>query len=385
MSIKNFIAYNPTRLHFGKNVTDNLGNIVKKYGNRVLLTYGKGSVKKYGYYDKVVKNLLEAKLHIIDFHGIKPNPEVEKVRKAVELSKEKNIDVIVALGGGSVIDSSKIIALALANDEDPWNFMSWQVTPKKTVPLICVLTIAATGTEMNGAAVLQNKTTGQKLGYVNQLNYPKESFLDPSFTKTVPADYTAYGIVDLIAHALEAFFGDGEPSVIDKITISIIKDAMEWAPLLIKNLDNYDLRANMMLDATLALNGLTSYGKKNGDWGVHAIGHELSFLFDTPHGATLSIAYPAWLKLLKERIPQRIHTLGKLLFDINDVNKTIELLQNFFKNIHSPVSLHEAGIETREKNKIISQLNKNKVTGMNYKLTIDDHIKLVEMMLKNNK
>jgi alcohol dehydrogenase YqhD (iron-dependent ADH family) len=381
MSIENFTVYNPTRLHFGKGVVQNIGTRVKIYGNRVLLMYGKGSVKKYGYYDTVVSKLKETGLEVVEFSGIKPNPVVDDVRRAVQKGVQNNIDVIVALGGGSVIDSAKITALSIANNEDPWNYMTWKANPRKTIPLVCVLTLAATGTEMNGAAVLQNQNSRQKLGYVNELNFPKESFLDPSFTTTVPADYTTYGIVDLIAHALESFFGAGEPSVTDKITTAIIKDAMEWAPALLNNLTDYDLRAKIMLDATLALNGITSYGKKSGDWGVHAIGHELSFLYDTPHGATLSIAYPAWLKLQKDRIPKRISTLGKLLFDTTDTDKTIELLQRFFVHINSPVSLKEIGIAGDKKEEIVNQMAKNNVTGMHHPLSANDYNLLVNFML----
>ncbi len=381
MAIENFIAYNPTHLHFGKGVTDTLGKTVKQYGNRVLLVYGKGSVKKYGYYEQVISQLNDAGLEIVEYSGIKPNPVVDDVRKAVALGKEKAIDVIIALGGGSVIDSSKIIGLSLANDIDPWEFMTWQAEPKKSVPLVTVLTLAATGTEMNAAAVLQNHETGQKLGFVNPLLFPKDSFLDPSFTVTVPKDYTAYGIVDLIAHALEAFFGEGEPTVIDRITMAIIKDAMQWGPQLLDDLQNVDLRANMMLDATLALNGFISYGKKNGDWGVHGLGHELSFLYDLPHGATLSIAYPAWLRLQKTRIPQRIQKLGEGLFGVTDLEETIQKLETFFSSLGSPIRITETGIDTSKKEEILKQMNKNKVSGMHHVLNDEDRARLIEMMM----
>jgi len=382
MAIENFIAYNPTKLHFGKNVVERLGETVKQYGNRILLVYGKGSVKKYGYYDQVIKQLKDSGLEIYEYSGIRPNPIVDDVRKAVALGKENNIDVIVALGGGSVIDSAKIIGLSIANDIDAWQFMTWQAQPTKTIPLVAVLTVAATGTEMNGAAVLQNPETAQKLGYVNALNYPKDSFLDPQFTVSVPKEYTAYGIVDLIAHALEAFFGAGEPAVIDHITLSIINDAMEQAPLLLEDLSNYDLRANIMLDATLALNGLTTYGKINGDWGVHGLGHELSFLFDTAHGATLSIVYPAWLKLQKERIPERIKKLTQSLFGTDDIDNGIALLEHFFTSIGSPVRLSHAGIDDDNKEIIIKKMNDNKVSGMHYALDDNDRAFLVEKMME---
>jgi alcohol dehydrogenase YqhD (iron-dependent ADH family) len=381
MAIENFIAYNPTRLHFGKGVTDSLEKTVKQYGKKVLLVYGKGSVKKYGYYDKVTSQLKNAGLEIVEYGGIKPNPVVDDVRKAIALGKEKNIEVIVALGGGSVIDSSKIIGLSLANDTEPWEFMTWRAEPEKSVPLVTVLTLAATGTEMNAAAVLQNHETGQKLGFVNPLLFPKDSFLDPSFTVTVPKDYTAYGIVDLIAHALEAFFGGGEPSVIDSITLAIIKDAMQWGPQLLDDLQNVDLRANIMLDATLALNGLTSYGKTGGDWGVHGLGHELSFLYDLPHGATLSIAYPAWLRLQSERIPQRIQKLGQRLFGTTDLEETIQKLEAFFSSLGSPIRVTETGIDISKKEEILKQMNKNKVSGMHHALNDEDRTRLVEMMM----
>ncbi len=381
MSIQNFIAYNPVHLHFGEGVTDTLGETLKQYGNHVLLVYGRGSVKKYGYYDKVVAQLKEAGMEITEYSGINPNPLVDDVRKAVALGREKKVDVVLALGGGSVIDSAKIISIGLVNDVDPWAFMTWQAQPEKAVPLVSVLTLAATGTEMNAAAVLQNRETGKKVGFLNPLLFPKDSFLDPAFTVTVPKDYTAYGIVDLIAHALEAFFGGGEPSVIDKITLAIIKDAMEWAPRLLNDLQNVDLRANIMLDATLALNGLTSYGKTGGDWGVHAVGHELSFLYDMPHGATLSIAYPAWLRLQSERIPQRIQKLGEGLFGTPDLEKTIEKLEAFFTSIDSPLRITEAGIDVSKKEEILSQMNKNQASGMVHSLSDEDRKRLVDWMM----
>jgi len=379
--MENFTAYNPTRLHFGKNVTDKLGDVVKEYGKHVLLIYGQGSVKKYGYYDKIVKQLKEAGLKITEYSGIKPNPIIEDVEKAAALGKQNKIDVMVALGGGSVIDSAKIVGLCIASDTSAWDFMKWRAKPKASIPLINVLTLAATGTEMNGAAVIQNPETGEKLGFVDELNFPKHSFLDPQFTISVPFDYTAYGIVDLIAHALEAFFGKGEPSITDRITFSIIKDAFYWGPKLLQDLQNYDLRANIMLDATLALNGLTNYGKLGGDWGVHAIGHQLSFLYDTPHGATLSIAYPAWLKLQKDRIPDRIKALGKGLFNTDSVDETIKLLSSFFISLKSPVNLSDLKIGLKYKPEILEQLNKSRVSGFHHILSKEDHLKLLNFMM----
>lgn len=378
--IYNFTAYNPTRLNFGEGCVEKLGEKALHYGKKALLVYGQGSVKKFGYYELVKKQLNAAGITFVEYSGIRPNPVIEDVEAAAELGRKNKVEMIVALGGGSVIDSAKIIALGIGNNEYTWDYMTHKKRPEKTIPLLCVLTLAATGTEMNGAAVIQNHDTGEKLGYVNELNYPKEAFLDPRFTLTVPKNYTAYGIVDLVAHALEAFFGKGEPDLIDQITLSIIKDAMTWGPKLMENLDNLEYRANIMLDATLALNGLTNYGKKSGDWGLHGIGHEISLLYDTAHGATLSIGYIAWLKLHSNRIPERILKLGKNLFGVESVEETIGKLENFFKSINSPVRLSDIGLDEKNRMSLLAQMNKNNVSGMNHALNAEDRNKLVELM-----
>lgn len=380
MSIQNFTAYNPTRLHFGEGVTDNLGKFTLNRGQKALLLYGKGSAVRFGYYDKVLNQLKSAGITVVEYSGIKPNPIIEDVREASKIGIENNVDVIVALGGGSVIDSAKIISLSIATGEDGWDIMKYRVNAKKATPLVCVLTLAATGTEMNAAAVVQNHETSEKIGYVNPETFPKESFLDPSFTVSVPRNYTAYGIVDLIAHALEVYFGEGEPSVIDDFTFAIIKDAIKTGPELLNQPENIELRAKIMLDATLALNGITSYGKKGGDWGVHSIGHELSLLFDTPHGATLSIAYPAWLKLHKERCPERIIKLGKNLFGVDTVDETIDRITEFFQSIQSPVKLSEAEITFDQRQSILKQMGNNGVNGSFHMLTKNDHSELVDLM-----
>jgi alcohol dehydrogenase YqhD (iron-dependent ADH family) len=378
--IKNFTAYNPTRLHFGQGINGKIGKRIRKYGNKVLLIYGQGSVKRFGYYDQVTKLLNESGLKFIEYSGIKPNPVIEDVNKAAELAQNENVDLILALGGGSVIDSAKVISIAAGSSMDAWKIIKGDLNPDRAIPLFCILTLAATGTEMNAAAVVQNHETKEKIGFVNELMFPKESFLDPTFTLTVPKNYTAFGIVDLIAHALEAYFGEGEPSLTDRITFEIIKDAMQWGPQLLDDLNNIELRANIMLDATLALNGLTQYGKKGGDWGVHAIGHELSLLYDLPHGATLSIAYIAWLTLQKNRQAERIIKLGQNLFGVNTADECIDQLRAFFSKIGSPVSLKETDVLPDQKQNILHQLNLNKVSGMHHKLSSSDHELIVNLM-----
>ncbi|NOY50154.1 MAG: iron-containing alcohol dehydrogenase [Chlorobi bacterium] len=378
--MENFIAYNPVKLHFGKDVVNNLGEAASAYGKRVLFIYGKGSVKKYGYYDKVKAQLDNAGMEVFEYGGIKPNPIIEDARKAMELGITNKVDLIVALGGGSVIDTAKMVGLGIANNIDPWLIISSQKPISEKMPLINVLTLAATGTEMNAAAVLQNNEAGQKVGWGHPLNFPSESFLDPSYTLSVPKNYTSFGIVDLIAHAFEAYFGKGESSLIDDITFAIIRDALNYGPRLLENLDDYSLREAIMLDATLALNGLTMYGKQSGDWGVHSMGHEISLLFDTAHGATLSIAYPAWLKLQGDRIPERITKMGEALFGAGTVDDSISELEKAFKKLLSPIRLSEIGLDEDDAAKLLAQYNKNKVSGMFHSLGSSDHEKLIDLM-----
>ncbi|MGC9470540.1 MAG: iron-containing alcohol dehydrogenase [Bacteroidales bacterium] len=379
--MENFIAHNPTKVHFGRGVVNDLGKAARSYGSRVLFMYGKGSAVKNGYYDQVKEQLVGAGMQVAEYSGIKPNPVIGDVEMAADLGRREQSELIVALGGGSVIDSAKITALCIANDMKGWDIMTGAAEPVKTIPLIAVLTLAATGTEMNGSAVVQNPETREKLGYWNPLNFPVHSFLDPEYTYTVPEDYTAYGIADLIAHCLENFFGKGDAPLSDRFIYSIIQEALEVGPLVLKEPENYEYRARIMWAATNALNGLTQQGKAYGDWGVHAIGHTLSFLYDTPHGATLSIAYPAWLKLQADRIPERITTLGKNLFGVHTPDRTIEKVKKMFTSLRCPLYLSDIGIDNSHKTEIVKLMNTNRVTGRNYALSDADHLKLVNYMM----
>ncbi|MBN2175709.1 MAG: iron-containing alcohol dehydrogenase [Bacteroidales bacterium] len=376
----NFKIDNPTIVHFGKDVIRDLGKTVKIYGNKVLLVYGKGSIKSNGIYDAVIEQLNTAGVEVVEYSGIKPNPVVEDVNAAVELGRKENIDLILAVGGGSVIDSAKIVSVTIPLDTTAWRVMIKMVRPGKAVPLISVLTLAATGTEMNQYAVVQNDQAKKKLGIGYRQMYPRHSFLDPQYTYSVPRNYTAFGIVDLMAHTLENYFGSGEATLSDRFVFAILNETIEYGPKLINNLHEYDLRAKIMYAATMALNGLTGYGRESGDWGVHDIGHVISVLFDTPHGASLSIAYPAWLKVNKDKMPERIALLGRSVFGVNSAEKTIDSLENFFKSIGSPVRLNEAGIHSAKKPDLLETMIKNKVRGSNFKLTEEEMGKIVELM-----
>jgi len=378
--MENFILYNPTKLHFGNNIINDLGKTISKYGNKVLLVYGKNSIKENGIYNQVKAQLNSINADVYEYGGIKSNPVVEDVDAASRLGRNSNVDIVLAVGGGSVIDSAKIMALTIPVSHSAWDFYSGLKRPVKAVPIIVVLTLAATGSEMNSFAVMQNHKTKQKLGWGNPLCFPQHSFLDPNFTLSVPKNYTAFGIADLIAHCLEAYFGKGDASLSDRLVISIIKEAIDNGPALLNDLKNYELREKILYASTLALNGITLAGRQSGDWAVHDIGHVLSLLYDLPHGASLTIAYPAWLKHMKNIIPERIANLGKDLFDVNTAEGTIMKLEDFFRKIECPVRLGDAGIVHEKKQQILDTLILNKVSGGNHKLSTDDLSDILQMM-----
>ncbi len=377
--MENFISHNPTSLHFGKGVIETIGKTVKPLGSKVLLVYGKGSVKRSGLYDRIIAELKQAGATVFEYDGIQPNPLVADVDKAAAIGRENNVDYILAVGGGSVIDSAKIISITIPVEHSAWKFYEYKARPQKAVPLVAVLTLAATGTEMNPFAVLQNPETGRKDGYGSPLCFPVHSFLDPEVTYTVPADYTAYGIADLIAHCLENFFSTGQCSLSDRFITAIIADAMEWGPKLMNNLHGYEERAAIMYDATMALNTMTGNGKGGGDWGVHGMGHMLSLLHEVPHGASLSIIFPAWMKHLNKQAGDQISNLGTLLWGDNDVSATINRFEAFFKLIGSPVRLSQVGIGEDKFEAIIQQMVKNKVEGRSFKLAENDYRAILEL------
>lgn len=380
--MENFIVFNPTCLHFGRNVVNNLNQSLTQIGAKnILLIYGKGSIKNNSVYNDVMHQCNLANVKVTEYSGIKPNPVIDDVEKAAALGRKINADTIIAAGGGSVIDSAKIVALCIQEPHNPWDIMKSKAKAKSSLPVIAVLTLAATGTEMNPFAVLQNTKTKEKIGFGNQLMFPKYSFLDPQYTCSVPASHTSYGIVDLIAHTLEAYFGYGDATLSDRFVYSIIKEAMETAPLLLNDLTNYNHRSNIMWAATCALNGITSYGRSTSDWGVHDIGHTLSFLYDLPHGATLSIAYPAWMKLQEDRLSERISLLGNKLFGTQNAKDTIKQFEVFFKSINCPIKLCDVGITPDKKEEILILMTKNKISGFTHKLNTNDYNNLIDLML----
>ena len=380
--MENFTAYNPTTLHFGKDILSTLGTTLKEYGNRVLLVYGQGSVKKSGLYDRITGDLKMQGFEIAEYGGIKSNPLIEDVDAAAAMGREHRADVILAVGGGSVIDSSKIISVAIPVQNPAWDFFSGKAKASGAIPLVAVLTLAATGTEMNPFAVVSNHDLGLKSAFGSPLTFPKHSFLDPGLTLTVPRDYTAFGIADLVAHCFEAWFGIGETALTDRFVISIVREAMEYGPKLLDDLQNYEYRERIMFAATMALNGMTMYGRSTGDWGVHSAGHCLSLLYDVPHGASLTIVYPAWMRHFKDRVGERIAQLGSALFDEPlTMDESIQRIETFFRSIGCPVRLSDMNIPGDPRQRLFESMVHSKVSGGNVKMKEEDYRELIGLFL----
>lgn len=376
-----FNYYNPTEVFFGKNAVESLGEISSLIGKKAMIVYGGGSVFRNGAYDDVTNQLKEYNVDWIEFSGIKSNPVIEDVKKAVSLGISQKVDFIIGIGGGSVIDSTKIISIAIAHKlEDSWQLMDKTVLPAKKIPVIAVPTLAATGTEMNHIAVIQNNKLGKKFGFKTRLNFPEHSFLDPSYTLSVPENYTAYGIVDLFSHVMENLVGGGNASLSDRFAVSILKEAVFYGPKLLSNPDDYELRAKIMWAATNALNGLTSYGKDTGDWGSHAIAHAISVLFDTPHGVTLSIVMPALFKYRIREIAEQLKYMGKEVFGVNTAEEALGEMKSFFSSLGVPVTLEEAGIDRKGSKEILNLINSNNVKGRSYDLSDEDRTLILYFM-----
>lgn len=347
----NFNFHNPTKILFGKNKIHQLGKEILPYGRKVLLVYGGGSIKKNGIYDQVIEELNKSKIDYTELSGIAPNPRIKSVREGVKICKADQIDLVLAVGGGSVIDASKLIAAGAKYTGDSWDFMINQAKIAEALPLGCVLTLSATGSEMNGNAVITNWDTQEKLAVTSDKIYPKFSILDPTYTYTVPNNQTAYGSVDIISHVFEQYFSKTPSTPIQNgFSETLLKTVIKFTPIALENPEDYDARANLMLANTLALNGLIGMGKEE-DWATHMIEHELSAVYDIPHGAGLAIIFPNWMKYVMEQDLTVFKRFAFQVWDVNPINKadiaaeSIKRTQSFFRNIGAPTTLSDVNIK----------------------------------------
>jgi alcohol dehydrogenase YqhD (iron-dependent ADH family) len=383
----NFSFSNYTRIVFGKNTVSKIGSYAKFYGKKALLVYGMGSIKKNGVFDTVVESLKKNGIDFVEYGGVKPNPVLSHVKKGVEVFKNEGCDFIIACGGGSVIDEAKAISAGVYYDGDLWDFFIKKARIEKTVSLLVVLTLPATGSEANSGAVITNEETQQKYSIHSPFLFPKVSILDPSTTFTVPKEQTAYGACDVMLHVLEGYFTtkDTDCIITDNYVYAIVKSVIKSTERILDNPNDYNARASFMWSATLALNGMEDLGYKDTEFVNHVIEHSLSAIYDIPHGLGLSIVFIAFLKYLVEKDEfKRICELGENIFQIkNDGTKenaikVIETLDNWFRKIGLKNRLSENNIFDSDFEKIANNsMGLGELWGWSYKK--EDVLRILEL------
>ena len=350
--------YTPTRVFFGKGAETKLGETLNRDGyKKALLHYGGKSAIESGILERVEKDLLSNDIDYIKVGGVVPNPRVTLVRKAIEEAQKHGSEIIIALGGGSVIDSAKAIAYGLFNTEgDIWDYYLGERKVKGAFPLAAILTLSATGSEMSASSVISNdEGPGYKRGLNSEWGRPKYAFLNPELTYSVSPYQTASGSADIMMHTLERFFHSGEGlTLTDDLSVSLLKSVMAYTPIALSDPKNYEARANLMWAGSLSHNGLMNMGSDSrGDWACHQMEHELSAKYDCPHGAGLTAIWGSWARYVFPSIKERLVILGEKLFSLegeSDVvaEKTIDEMEKFFSSISMPVTIKELGIELSE-------------------------------------
>lgn len=348
----NFNYNIPTKVFLGKGQIEVLGDQIKQYGSKVLLVYGGGSIKRNGIYDKVIDIFKNNNILFWELSGVEPNPRITSVREGVKICKENNIDLILAVGGGSTIDCSKIIGAGSHYDGDPWDFLIGKAKVDKVLPIASILTLSATGSEMDSGAVISNLETQEKLSVAHPGMFPKFSILDPTYTFTVPANQTAAGTADIMSHVFEVYFNKTEGAYLQsRMAEAVLKTCIKYGPIAYREPENYEARANLMWSSSLAINGLLTYGKKT-MWSVHPMEHELSAYYDITHGVGLAILTPNWMKyVLDDSTVDYFVDYGVNVWAINPeedkfqiAHKAIEKTKEFFKSLGIPSTLREVGI-----------------------------------------
>ncbi|MEW6290867.1 MAG: iron-containing alcohol dehydrogenase [Thermodesulfobacteriota bacterium] len=340
-----FVFHNPTKIVFGRKQEESIGEELKNAGKRnVLFVYGRDSIKRSGLFGRIVASLNRNGIGYVEFGGVVSNPVISHTRQGVELAKREKVDAVLAVGGGSVLDEGKAIAVGAMAADDVWNYFTGkQVT--KALPVFTVITLAATGSEMNGNAVVTNEETKQKYNIGSPYVYPRVSILNPELTCTVPLNYSAFGAVDAIAHVIEGYFTRKAGARLqDRLVESIIKTVIETNNVIMKEPDNYAARAEFMWAATLALNGLTTAGLKEYSFPNHMIEHSLSAIYNIAHGAGLAIVMPAWMKWYSAKAPARFARFGREIFGVEGAAAGISALEEWFASIHAPIRLQDANI-----------------------------------------
>ena len=398
--MNNFIFQSPTELIFGKGQVEKLGKKIKEFGNNILLVTGQGSIKKIGLYDEIMENLDQTEVNTYELSGVKPNPRVKLVREGVKICQEHDIDLVLAAGGGSTVDTSKAIAAAVCYDGDAWEMVTADEDPQEALPVGVILTLAATGSEINGNAVISNLETEEKLAIQTPVLTPVFSILDPQYTTTVPRNQTVYGIVDIASHVYEQYFSHTENTPIaDRFAESILITLREESKKVLEDLENYQARSNIMLCATFALNGgicasggertyLLGQGKEM-NWAIHGIEHEISAIYDIPHGGGLAILFPNWMEYVMDEDPVKFAQYAKRVFEIDPSGKTdeevaregIKKTREWFNEMGAPESLADYDIGDENLETMAEKVTSGGTLGGYKELDKDDVYEILKMSL----
>ena len=359
-----FVWYNPTKIIFGKDAAQKMKAELEKAGKNILLTYGGGSIKRNGIYDTVIEVLNSCGKSVYELGGIMPNPRKEIVYEGIKICKEKNIDFILAVGGGSVIDASKAMAAGAKTELDFWDAFYIKNLPlSDALPIATVLTLPATGSEMNSGGVVTDWQNNIKTAYEHPLLFPVFSVLDPTYTYSLPREQIIYGAVDMLSHLFEVYFSPpSDDNVSDEISEAIMKNIMVNLEVALKDPTNYTARANLMWDGSMALNGITKLSKRQ-DWETHQIEHAMSAFFDIPHGAGLAVVHPNFMRYTYKKGLSKYVRYAVRIWNVDTTGKTedeialegIKKTHDYFKAIGAPTTLGEVGIDLSAADKIVSR------------------------------
>jgi len=359
--MENFSFYNPTQVEFGKDKEQRIGQILADHGvQKVLLVYGSERIKRDGLFATVAKSLDAHGITFVEFGGIASNPVISKVREAIGLARESQVDAVLGVGGGSVLDSAKAIAAGTRYDGDVWDLFVGKGQIDAALPVFSILTLAATGSEMNAGAVVTNEATKEKFAIQSVHTFPKVSIVNPALMQTVSRDYLVYSAADIIAHSIEGYFtATVQPKIQSRLVEAVIRTVIESTEALLADSHDYDARAEFAWAATLALNGVTYAGTAGFGYPNHMIEHSLSALFNVPHGAGLSVVMPAWMKWYASRNRPQFERFARQVFDLDTVEEGIAALEQWFDKIGTPTRLSQLGITEAELPAILDNLKGN--------------------------
>ncbi len=376
----------PTTIHFGKRKIDELGKELKKHSSNILFVYGRGSIKKIDLYAEIISILQKEKINFQELSGIQPNPRISGVKEGINRCTEHKLDFILAVGGGSVIDCAKSIAAGYYYEGDVWElFLGNEHKIKKALPLGTILTLSATGSEMNGNSVITNEKTKEKLAIHNDILRPTFSILDPTYTFSVSKNQTAAGVVDIFSHVLEQYFSKTKGAFVqNRLSEAILKTCIHYGPIAIDKPNDYDARANLMWSSSLALNKLLSYGKQT-DWATHGIEHALSAVYDVTHAVGLAILTPAWMNyVLNDETLPLFELYAKNLWDIEDKNpriiaeKGIKRTKEFFISLGMPTSLSAIDVKKNSLPEIAEKATRFGPLGNVKRLETEDVLQILK-------